>query len=67
VNTKLLISVLCGSERHGWINPTLVQVLMNTQHLPYPVMVALQRDIIPVEVARNNAAKMAMDVRPNGC
>ena len=62
MNPKLLISVLCGYERHGWINPTLASVLLSTQRLPFLAMFALQTDTSPVERARNNAAKMAMDV-----
>jgi hypothetical protein len=59
---KLLIVVLCGTERNGWLNPWLVQNLLTMQRdSRWDVDVQMLRDISGHDTARNTAVVMARE------
>jgi hypothetical protein len=59
---KVLVCVLCGTERQHWINPELSQMLFKMGRDPrFDVEVATIKDAAPVEVARNHTIKIARD------
>ena len=57
---KVLIALLCGSERDRWINPGLVRALLPLQRDPrFEVEVTFVHDCFPVSAARNAAVDSA--------
>jgi len=60
---RILVSVLCGYERHGWLSPELVQVLLGFQRERQEVAISLNADTTPVERARNFSAQQALEFR----
>lgn len=53
---KVLVCVLCSTERSGWINPSLCCSLLGLQQDPrFDLTVEMVRDKMPVEHARNLA------------
>lgn len=57
---RLLICVLCSTERTGWINPWLCKSLLRLQADPrFQITVEMVCDARPVEYARNMCVVMA--------
>ena len=59
---RILVSVLCGYERHGWLNPELVTFLMALAREKNEVVISLNTDTTPVERARNFSARQALEL-----
>jgi hypothetical protein len=58
--TNVLVCVLCGTERHGWINPRLSTLLVvMARDARYNVSFEWVQDAAPVEHARNLAVSKA--------
>jgi GT2 family glycosyltransferase len=56
---KLCIRLLCGKERHNWINPDLfisLTTFMQQNYGRLEMELSLMADVAPVEFARNKAA-----------
>lgn len=65
---KILIACLCGTERTGWINPSLCLALLSLQRDPrFDITVEMVRDRTPVEHARNLAIVSARTRRADVC
>jgi hypothetical protein len=57
---KVLIAPLCGIERSGWLNPTLLLSLVQMTHDPrFDVSIELAFGLSPVDYARNTAVVAA--------
>jgi hypothetical protein len=61
---RVLISILCGRERHHWLNPGLVKWMIHDCSFDKPpemdVEIAFEEDYWPVSHARNVAANRAL-------
>lgn len=65
---KVLVCILCGSERHGWINPRLSTAVVNMSHDPrFAVQLEWLQDLRPVEYARNLAFDKARSRKVDWC
>jgi hypothetical protein len=58
---KVLVAVLCSSERNGWVNPDLsLNLIQAARDTRFIVDFTLVRDLRPFEYARNAAVNTAM-------
>jgi len=61
---KVLVCCLVQTERQGWVNPELCQMLFKMGRDPrFNVEVANVKDAIPFEAARNHTIKIARDYK----
>jgi hypothetical protein len=59
---RLIVCVLCGTERGGWVNPWLTQNLLTmSQEKRYDVQAEMVVDKYPVDYARNCAVALARE------
>lgn len=57
---KILVAVFCGSERHHWLNPSLVRSLLQMQtDSRFSVSVEMIYSLQPTDYARNTAVALA--------
>ncbi len=56
----VFVTVLCGRERHGWINPALSSALIAMSHDPrFALTIEHTADVQPVDYARNHCIDKA--------
>src|ERR1700676_2134797 len=60
IKPRILVTPLCGLERDGWLNPTLLMALLEMQRDPrFEVTIELALGMTPVDYARNQCVAVA--------